>query len=118
MNEIRSNPSRYVMLFRPSMLDSDFGGGLPECTRCLYSSWSGYLNRSDWQPVKAALAKAKCDLIESHTSGHIFYDDIIALVEQIKATTVIPIHTFEPEKFNRFTPNVKLLADGEVFGVF
>ena len=25
---------------------------------------------------------------------------------------------FEPEKFNPFTQNVKLLADGEVFGVF
>ena len=26
MEEIRSNPSRYVMIFRPSMLESDFGG--------------------------------------------------------------------------------------------
>ncbi len=58
------------------------------------------------------------DLIESHYNGHIFYDDIIDLVGQIKATTVIPIHTFEPVKFETFTPNVKLLAGGEVFCVF
>ena len=115
MNEIRSNPSRYVMLFRPSMLESNFGGSLPDGSRCLYSCWSGYLDRPDWQPVKAALAKAKGDLIEAHTSGHIFYDDIIDLVGQIKAETVIPIHTFEPEKFKPFTPNVKLLADGETW---
>ena len=117
MNEIRSNPSRYVMLFRPSMLESDFGGNLPDGTRCLYSRWSGYLDRPDWQPVKAALAKANGDLIEAHTSGHIFYDDIIDLVGQIKAEKVIPIHTFEPEKFKVFTPKVKLLADGESFEV-
>ena len=117
MNEIRSNPSRYVMLFRPSMLESDFGGNLPDGTRCLYSSWSGYLDRPGWQPVKAALAKANGDLIESHTSGHIFYDDIIDLVGQIKAVTVIPIHTFEAEKFSAFDSNVKLLKDGESYQV-
>lgn len=117
MDEIRSNPSRYIMQFRPSMLESDFGGTLPDGTRCLYSRWSGYLDRPDWQPVKAALAKANGDLIESHTSGHIFYEDIIDLVGQIKAETVIPIHTFEPEKFKVFTPKVKLLADGESFEV-
>ena len=117
MEEIRSNPSRFVMLFRPSMLESDFGGNLPDGSRCLYSSWSGYLDRPDWQPVKAALAKANGDLIEAHTSGHIFYDDIIDLVGQIKAEMVIPIHTFEPEKFETFTPNLKLFADGEAFYV-
>ena len=111
MNEILLNPSQYVMLFRPSMLESDFGGRLPSGSRCLYSRWSGYLERPDWQPVKAALAKG--NLIETHTSGHIFYDDIIDFVGQIKAKTVIPIHTFEPGKFETFTPNLKLLTDGE-----
>lgn len=117
MEDIRSNPSRYVMLFRPSMLESDFGGSLPDGSRCLYSRWSGYLDRPDWKPVKAVLAKANGDLIEAHTSGHIFYDDIIELIGQIEATTVIPIHTFEPEKFETFTPKLKLLADGEAWVV-
>lgn len=113
MNEIRLNPSRYVMLFRPSMLESDFGGSLPDGSRCLYSRWTGYLDRPDWQPVKAALAKANGDLIEAHTSGHIFYDDIIDLVGQIKAEMVIPIHTFQPEKFGEFNSTCRVLADGE-----
>lgn len=113
MNEILLNPSRYVMLFRPSMLESDFGGSVPGGSRCLYSRWSGYLERPDWQPVKEALANGNGDLIESHTSGHIFYDDINDFVRQIKAETVIPVHTFEPGKFRMFTPNLKLLADGE-----
>ena len=111
MNEILLNPSQYVMLFRPSMLESDFGGRLPSGSRCLYSRWSGYLERPDWQPVKAALAKGH--LIETHTSGHIFYDDIIDFVRQIDAKNVIPIHTFQPEKFRELLQDVKLLADGE-----
>ena len=113
MNEILLNPSQYVMLFRPSMLESDFGGRLPSGSRCLYSRWSGYLERPDWQPVKAALAKG--NLIETHTSGHIFYDDIIDFVGQIKAETVIPIHTFAAEEFKASSPNVKLMADGDKF---
>ena len=113
MEEIRSIPSRYVMLFRPSMLGSDFGGNLPEGSRCLYSSWSGYLDRPDWQVVQDALEKVNGNLVEAHTSGHIFYDDIIDLVSQINAKMVIPIHTFEPEKFEQFSSKVKLLADRE-----
>ncbi len=115
MDEIRSNPSRYVMLFRPSMLDSDFGGTLPDGSRCIYSRWSGYLDRPDWQPVKEALANG--DLIEAHTSGHIFYDDIEDLVGQIQAKLVIPIHTFEPEKFRPIAANVRVLTDGETLVV-
>lgn len=117
MDEIRSNPSRYVMLFRPSMLESDFGRRLPDGSRCVYSRWTGYLDRPDWQPVKEALACVNGDLIEAHTSGHIFYDDIVDLVNQINAKSVIPIHTFEPEKFSAISPSVKLLADGEILNL-
>ncbi|HTN99231.1 MAG TPA: MBL fold metallo-hydrolase [Microthrixaceae bacterium] len=117
VEEIRSYPSRYVMLFRPSMLESDFGGTLPPGTRCLYSRWTGYLDRPDWQPVKDALAKADGDLIEVHTSGHIFHGDIVDLVGQLSAKLVVPIHTFEPEKFQAFLSTVKLMADGETMSL-
>ena len=117
LKEIQSNPSRYVMLFRPSMLGSDFEGILPPGTRCLYSRWSGYLDRSDWQITKEALANVNGDLIEAHTSGHIFYDDIVDFVGQIKAKMVVPIHTFQPERFGEFNSNVRVLADGEAFDI-
>ncbi|WP_437202098.1 MBL fold metallo-hydrolase [Planctomicrobium sp. SH664] len=113
IEEIRSNPSRYVMLFRPSMLESDFGGVLPVGSRCLYSRWTGYLDRPDWQPVRNALQSALGDLIEIHTSGHIHAADIAELVGQIKAKVVIPVHTFEPERFHTIAANVRILKDGE-----
>lgn len=112
MEEIRSNPSRYVMLFRPSMLDSDFGGSLPECTRCLYSRWEGYLDRPDSQLVTTALENAGGDLTKVHTSGHIHAGDIADLIQQINAKLVIPIHTFEPERFQTIASNVRVLEDG------
>ena len=115
MNEIRSNPSRYVMLFRPSMLDSDFGGNLPERSRCLYSRWEGYLERPDSQAVTATLENVCGDLIRVHTSGHIYAGDIADLIQQINAKLVIPIHTFEPEGFQMIASNVRVLKDGETF---
>lgn len=117
MDEIRSDPSRYVMLFRPSMVLSDFGGRLPELSRCLYSRWSGYLAQTEWQTTKTKFQEVSGDLIEVHTSGHIFHDDIIDLVGQLNAKCVIPIHTFNPEKFAGFISNVRLLADGEAVEV-
>jgi ribonuclease J len=117
MEEIRSDSSRYVMLFRPSMLESDFEGTLPARSRCLYSRWSGYLDQQEWQMTKAKLIDSSGDLMEVHTSGHIYADHIVELVGQIKAKTVIPIHTFEPKRFAAFSPNVKLLKDGESYFV-
>lgn len=112
-DEIRVNPSKYVMVFRPSMLESDFGGALPERTRCLYSRWSGYLDTPDWQGVTSNLNSADGDLIEVHTSGHIFANDIEEFVKRIKAKVVIPIHTFEPERFPLLFPEANLLVAGE-----
>ena len=99
------------------MLDSDFGGKLPETSRCLYSRWSGYLEQQEWQQTKAKLDEVRGDLIEVHTSGHIYADDIIEFVGQIKAKTVIPIHTFEPERFLQHFQNAVLLQDGETWKI-
>ncbi len=117
MEEIRSNPSRYVMIFRPSMLESDFGGKLPEASRCLYSRWTGYLDRPEWQVTRSKLEDAKGDLIEVHTSGHIYADDIVTLTSELNATMVIPIHTFEPERFQERVAKVRLLKDDETLHI-
>lgn len=114
MDEIRSNPSRYVMLFRPSMLESDFGGDVPGSSRCLYSRWTGYLERPDWGPVKTALEAADGDLIEVHTSGHIHGSDIADLLRKINARLLVPVHTFQPERFRESVNDVRVLDDGEI----
>ena len=95
------------------MIDSDFGGELPNECRCLYSRWLGYLEQNEWQNTKVMLEAGKGDLKEVHTSGHIYADDIKTLVATINAKVVIPIHTFEAKKFSDFTPNVRCLKDGE-----
>lgn len=117
MEEIRSDPSKYVMIFRPNMTDSDFGGIIPNRARCLYSRWTGYLEQAEWKTTKATLDKVGGDLFEVHTSGHIYADDIIDFVGRINAKTVIPIHTFEAERFQKQIHNCVPLMDGETWPI-
>lgn len=55
------------------------------------------------------------DLVSGETHTPLIrHGDIVDLVSQVKAKMVIPIHTFEPERFQTFSPNAKILADGEM----
>ncbi len=112
LDEIRRNPTKYMMIFRPSMLESDYGNDLPEGSRCLYSRWEGYLNQPDWTPVKELLTAGGGDLQEVHTSGHIYADDIVEFVRSVNAKSVIPIHTFETQAFHDQIANALQVVDG------
>jgi len=114
MSEILANPKRHLMIFRPTMLDSDFGGQLPTGARCLFSRWEGYLDQPDWQTTKKKNEEAGGDLIHIHTSGHAFVEDIQKLVKEIAPRKIAPIHTFDPEEFSRQFENVQTLADGQI----
>ena len=112
LDAILADPKRHVMLFRPSMIDSDFAGKLPEGVRCLYSYWSGYLDRPEWQNAQVRVKEAQGDFLTRHTSGHIHAEDIVKFVEALNPHQVIPIHTQAPEAFARLFPNALILSDG------
>ena len=109
---ILAEPDRYTMLFRPSMLNLDFGGKLPQHTMCLYSLWSGYLVKPEYQELKAALKKAEGELSECHTSGHIFAEDLVKFVKTVNPRLVVPVHTESAKKFRDLFQNALLLSDG------
>jgi ribonuclease J len=112
--EIFGHPQRYVLLFRPSMMELDFGGILPQNACCIYSYWNGYLNKPEWQELQTKLADAGGQLVVMHTSGHIFADDIVAFVRAINPGQVIPIHTFNPYLYRDNFPNARILNDHQM----
>lgn len=112
LDEILSHPRDYVMLFRPTMLGSDFAGKLPAGVRCIYSYWTGYLNKPAFQTTRAKVDEARGTFLERHTSGHMFAEDIVWFVEAIKPHNLIPIHTSQPKFFRDAFQNVLLLDDG------
>ena len=113
LEEVRSAPDRFVMLFRPSMLNPDFGGELPAKTCGLYSYWSGYLKKPDWIEAQAQFAKAGGEFIQCHTSGHIHAADIVRFVGALQPKRVIPIHTETPAAFSRYFNQACLVQDGQ-----
>ena len=115
--EILASPSQYVMMFRPSMVEMDFGNQLPAGSRCIYSYWKGYLEKPDWTRCQEQLKAAGGELVHEHASGHIYEDDLVRFVNGVNPRTVIPIHTFEPGGFNSLFPNARCLEDGEPFRV-
>jgi len=117
LDEILSHPRDYVMLFRPTMLGSDFTGKLPTGVRCIYSYWTGYLANADFLAVRAEVDEAGGKLLEHHTSGHIFAEDIVWFVEAIKPRHVIPIHTSNPNTFSDRFPNALLLQDAQPWDI-
>lgn len=112
LETVLAEPERFVMIFRPSMLDSDFHGKLPDGTECVYSYWPGYLGQPEYTALRTALAGAGGEFVECHTSGHIFADDIVKFVKAIRPHKVVPIHTEAPGQFQWLFANTKLLGDG------
>ena len=110
LKEVLAAPKQHVMMFRSSMARLDFAGTLPPA-RCLYSFWHGYLAQPDWQGVQTQLKAAGGELIECHTSGHIFQDDIVEFVNTINPLRVVPIHTQAPHKFSEVLPNITILSN-------
>jgi ribonuclease J len=117
IDAILAAPSKYLMVFRPSMLEDDFRGKLPDGVQCLHSRWEGYLDEPDWEKTGQQIQQAQGKLVQVHTSGHILSEDIVGLVNSLKPKTVVPVHTFEPEEFARRMGNVRVLSDGEVLQI-
>ncbi len=53
------------------------------------------------------------ELIQVHTSGHIFVEDIGRLIRKVNPGTLVPIQTFEPEYLQSRFQNVVTIRDGE-----
>jgi ribonuclease J len=111
--EILAEPTKYLIVFRPSMVQFDFQGQLPPQCRCLYGYWKGYLTKSDWVELQNQIAQVGGDFIPAHVSGHAYVEDIISFVNSVNAKIVIPIHTFEPQMYQDHFSNVCLLNDGQ-----
>jgi ribonuclease J len=117
LDEVLADPTRHLMVFRPSMTALDFGGALPDRVRVLYQYWKGYLGKPDWVELQRRVNEAGGDFIPAHASGHVYTSDLRELVNALNPKAVVPIHTFEPQLFVDFGPKTHLPRDGEPFAV-
>ena len=77
--------------------------------RLIYSMWEGYLT----EKFKDYCKQKGIEIESVHTSGHATIEDLKAFAKALNPKTLIPIHTFEREKYPSLFENVKILSDGE-----
>ena len=113
IEELKKKKNKIFMLSRDNSIFPRIikGLGSLEGAKIVYSMWEGYL-----KPEFEAYCSQKGLMIEKvHTSGHATIDNLKAFSDALKPGVLIPIHTFEAERYSGLFQNVKLLKDGESF---
>jgi ribonuclease J len=106
---------KVVMLIRPGFLcDIKKFLSLKGAT-WIYSMWPGYFDKSmPLKNMKTYFQEKGVRIEYLHTGGHAKIQDLVKMVEALKPSTLIPIHSFHSEKFKDYFTNVRLVKDGEV----
>ena len=97
--EISTQHRDIVMLVRPSVqsdiaLIDELGQG-----NYIYSMWSGYLKKDPAKKFKLYLESRGLTFHQIHTSGHADEQALKDMVRFINPKTLVPIHTFEGDKY-------------------
>lgn len=113
MPEIDSSKNRVLMLLRDNSL---FPVVLKHIRHIrgatiIYSMWEGYLT----DKFLDYCTQNRINIKQIHTSGHATAEDLKRFANALKPKTIIPIHTFEAQKYPALFKNVKILKDDEEF---
>ncbi|MHA1584105.1 MAG: MBL fold metallo-hydrolase [Promethearchaeota archaeon] len=113
--EISNQANKIVMIARPSMQkDLEKINGI-EGGNLIYSMWEGYLKKPDTIKFVEYLTNRKFTLHKIHISGHADTITLKKMVEAIKPKNIVPIHTFEGDKYkNIFNEPIVELNDEEI----
>lgn len=115
ISEIKHERNRILMLARDNSIFPLLINKIDDVrgSRIIYSMWEGYLT----DKFKEYSAQKGLIIEHVHTSGHATTEDLKAFAGSLRSNTLIPVHTFEAEKYKELFDNVKILKDGEVFDI-
>jgi len=111
--EIKATPQNMVILVKDNFyfrriilpkLEASSG------TKAIYSMWHGYLERTD---LAQFLGSKNIELLEIHTSGHAYVEDLKKLAQVLAPRFVVPIHTFHPDQYDKIYDTIVQLDDGQ-----
>lgn len=107
---------KIVMIVRPSMLkDLEYIKEL-ENGIFIYSMWDGYKKEKTTKEFIDFLIGKGMTEKQIHTSGHADRDALKRMVNVLKPKTIVPIHTFERDEYEKIFTGTKVLQinDNEV----
>ncbi len=111
--QLAEHAPRSLMLFRPWMLrDLERVKAMTDA-QVIWSQWEGYLKESPGTQLKEECKKRNISFEVIHTSGHASPGDLKRLAAAVAPKRLIPIHTFERDRFPDLFDNVTLIDDGQ-----
>ena len=102
-----------VMLFRPMVMSDRGVQAVLDGAELTYSMWEGYLKEDSSRRVLDWLAKHEMPHRVLHTSGHASVTDLQRFAAALKPRGLVPIHSFEAERYGDLFDNVIRRDDGE-----
>jgi ribonuclease J len=112
-DQIAELAPRSVMLFRGWMFnDLDRAGALANA-KVFWSQWDGYLRDGSGKNFKDDCFVRGIPFESIHTSGHASPGDLQRLASAVAPERLIPIHTFERERYPSLFENVISVDDGQ-----
>ncbi len=103
---------RAVMLFRPMAMSDRGVRSVLDGAGFTYSMWQGYLKDETGQKVTKWLRDNNIPLQTIHTSGHASVADLQRFASALAPRRLVPIHSFETDRFGEFFDNVGQQEDG------
>ena len=98
----------FLMVVRDNWQFRRIMGGFPkEQSIVLYSMWDGYRTKKD-SPIQELLSLANT-WETFHTSGHASMEDIRLLIDTVKPSLVIPMHTDAPSAIESICGSAKVI---------
>ena len=110
--EIGSEPHRWTMLFRASMIPDLNQVNKLDGSVLIYSLWSGYLDEPSSR-LREWCKERNIELKLFHTSGHADPETLVRFAAALKPQRVVPIHTSAAQIFEKLIPNTLILPDGK-----
>ena len=106
------DPSGFVLLFRPLWMQDLLRARALDKALFIYSQWQGYWDRGDYAQVEVWLKDNGIRMESLHTSGHAAPITLQRLATTLAPRRLVPIHTFERDKYPDLFDNVTIHEDG------
>lgn len=116
-SQIGNDAAKIVMLVRPSMVNDLERIPELEGAQLIYSLWEGYLADETTKRLLVYAKQTGMTVHHIHTSGHASHQTLQHIVDSLQPKKLIPIHTFNPDKYSEFGVPVIYLEDGQRFRV-
>ncbi len=112
---IENGPHQNVIMLRPSLFHDYVKKGivLTRNDAWVFSMWSGYLEKPEYQDLRSAFEKAGAGVTTIPTSGHASRGDLQTFAAHISAKCKVPIHSFDWNQYTTHFDGVRRLQDGE-----